>query len=84
MKQKLRSYEFWMSLASAVALVASLLGADVPYVREVCSAVIGLLVVIGIVKKPPASSETATVDSQNEQSGIAADESDDAAQQIDA
>ncbi len=54
LKEKLRSYEFWMSAASAIALVAGQLGADVPYVSEICSAVIALLVVIGIVKKPPS------------------------------
>lgn len=59
MKQKLKSYEFWMSLASAIALVAGTLGADVPHLQEICAAIVGLLVAIGIVKKPPTAAENA-------------------------
>lgn len=55
MKQKIKSYEFWMSLVSLVALIAGSLGADVPHLTEICTAIVGVLVAIGIVKKPPTA-----------------------------
>ena len=57
MKQKIKSYEFWMSLVSLVALIAGSLGADVPHLTEICTAIVGVLVAIGIVKKPPTANE---------------------------
>ena len=65
MKQKIKSYEFWMSLVSLVALIAGSLGADVPHLTEICTAIVGVLVAVGIVKKPPTTNES-KVDEQND------------------
>ena len=65
MKQKIKSYEFWMSLVSLAALIAGSLGADVPHLTEICTATVGVLVAVGIVKKPPSASES-KVDEQND------------------
>lgn len=65
MKQKIKSYEFWMSLVSLVALIAGSLGADVPHLTEICTATVGVLVAIGIVKKPPTAN-TAQNERQND------------------
>ena len=65
MEQKLKSYEYWMSLVSLIALVAGSLGADVPHLTEICTAIVGVLVAIGIVKKPPSASQPASSDACN-------------------
>ena len=67
MKQKIKSYEFWMSLVSLVALIAGSLGADVPHLTEICTAIVGVLVAIGIVKKPPTANTAQSI-GQNENS----------------
>ena len=66
MKQKIKSYEFWMSIVSLVALIAGTLGADVPHLTEICTAIVGVLVAIGIVKKPPNASETQNAESKDD------------------
>ena len=66
MRQKIKSYEFWMSIVSLVALIAGTLGADVPHLTEICTAIVGVLVAIGIVKKPPTSSETQNAESKDD------------------
>lgn len=66
MRQKIKSYEFWMSIVSLVALIAGSIGADVPHLTEICTAIVGVLVAIGIVKKPPNASETQNAGSEGD------------------
>ena len=66
MRQKIKSYEFWMSIVSLVALIAGSIGADVPHLTEICTAIVGILVAIGIVKKPPNASETQNAESKDD------------------
>ena len=53
MKEKLRSYEFWVSVISAVLIViqAMSLKIDIPHVTEITTAFLGALSVAGILKK---------------------------------
>lgn len=52
-KDKLKSYEFWVSVASAVMMLLQTISIkiDVPYINEVTMAFLSLLTVSGILKK---------------------------------
>ncbi len=62
MKEKLKSYDFWVSVASAVMVLLQTISIkiDVPYVNEITMAFLSLLAVTGILKKNSAK----TVESQ--------------------
>ena len=53
-KNRLRNYNFWISIFSAVLLIlqALKLEFDIAYINEIFTAVLGLLVVIGIISDP--------------------------------
>ncbi len=57
MKEKLKSYEFWVSVVSAVMVVLPSISLkfDLPYIQEAVMGFLGVLAVAGIVKKkdPP-------------------------------
>lgn len=57
MKEKLRSYEFWVSVFSAVLVVLQTLSTqiNIPHMTEVMTAFLGALCVVGILKKTPSS-----------------------------
>ena len=59
-KNRLTSYNFWVSIVSAVILIlqAFHFEFDIVYINEIVTAVLGLLVVIGIVNDPTKSSKT--------------------------
>lgn len=61
-KNRLTSYNFWVSIVSAVILIlqAFHFEFDIVYINEIVTAVLGLLVVIGIVNDPTKSSKTNT------------------------
>ena len=54
MKNRFTSYNFWISMVSAVLLICQALNLkfDIIYINEIATAVLGLLVVIGIVSDP--------------------------------
>jgi uncharacterized membrane protein len=58
-----RTYGFWMSLTAAILLVVqtilSRLGIeiDAPFVQEVISGILAVLVILGIIIKPKTSDE---------------------------
>lgn len=56
MKEKIKSYDFWVSVASAVMVLLQTISIkiDVPYVNEITMAFLSLLTVTGILKKSPA------------------------------
>ena len=51
---KLKSYGFWMSLASAVFVFLNTLGmkVDIPYLTQITTAFLGILAVAGIISRP--------------------------------
>ena len=54
MKEKFKNYGLWMSVASCIIMLLQACGLriDVPYVNEIISAVLGVLVVLGIISNP--------------------------------
>ncbi len=78
-KNRLTNYNFWVSIVSAVILILQALNIefDFMYVNEVVTAVLGLLVVIGIINDPTKSAsskktdvDTKVEDSKNEQENL--------------
>ena len=54
MKEKLRSYNFWLSVISAILVALSTINGElnIPYIDKVMTAVLGVFAVSGIVSKP--------------------------------
>lgn len=54
MKDKLKNYGFWLSLAGAIVIFLQAVGIriNVPYVNEIITAFMGILVVLGIISNP--------------------------------
>ncbi len=61
-KNRLTNYNFWISLFSASLLILQALKIefDVAYINEIFTAVLGLLVVIGIISDPTRTSVKST------------------------
>ncbi len=57
-KNRLTNYNFWISLCSAVLLILQAFNFkfDVAYISEIVTAILGLLVVIGIISDPTKTS----------------------------
>lgn len=58
LKEKLKNKGFWVSLVSAVVMILQAFGLkiDAPAVNEILTAVVGLLVILGIVSDPSSGS----------------------------
>lgn len=73
MKEKIKSYDFWMAVASALFVVLQAVGftTEIPYLREITTAFLGLLAISGFIVKPPSSQvqEDVSSDEQNAASG---------------
>ena len=72
MKEKLKSYEFWVSIVSAVMVVLQSLSLkfDLPYIQESVTRFLGILAVAGILKKsktPIGEENTPTEDKPTEE-----------------
>lgn len=54
MKYKLKSYNFWIGVISAIILLLQTLGAqlDMQYIDKVVNSFLGILAVVGILDKP--------------------------------
>lgn len=54
MKSKFRNYGLWISIISAVLMLLQAMGLkfDVPYVNEIITSVLGVLVTLGIISNP--------------------------------
>ena len=54
MKEKLKSYNFWLSVISAILVALSSINGElnIPYIDKVLTAVLGVFAVSGIVSKP--------------------------------
>ena len=59
MKEKLRSFEFWVSVFSAILVVLQTLSTqiNIPHTTEIMTAFLSALCVVGILKKTPSSGE---------------------------
>ena len=59
-KNKLTNYNFWISIVSAVLLILQAfdINFDIAYIDEIVTAVLGLLVVIGIISNPNKTNST--------------------------
>lgn len=68
-KNRLTNYNFWISIISAVLLIfqAFDIDFDIAYINEIATAVLGLLVVIGIISDPTKTfSKTESEEEKNE------------------
>ena len=63
-KNRLTNYNFWISIVSAVLLLLQAFDFefDVLYVNEILTAILGLLVVIGIISDPTKSGTESSVE----------------------
>lgn len=54
MLKRMKNYGFWISIVSAILILLQAFGLkiDLPYINEIVSAVLGLLVILGIVNNP--------------------------------
>ena len=80
MKEKLKSYEFWVSVISAVLVVLQTMSLkiDIPHITEVMTAFLGALCVVGILKKTKTSDEdTSNIAEDGEVKNEISDVSDD-------
>lgn len=59
MKEKIKTYDFWMAIASALFVVLQAVGftTEIPYLQEITTAFLGLLAVSGLIVKPPKAEE---------------------------
>lgn len=76
MKEKLRSKGFWVSLVGALLIFIQALGVkvDVPAVNEIVSALLALLVMLGIISNPsPKNGKETDTDGAAEQNGTESD-----------
>ena len=68
-KNRLTNYNFWISIVSAVLLILQALKIefDIAYINEIATAVLGLLVVIGIISDPTRYTVKDNMNSKNQQ-----------------
>lgn len=54
MKEKFKNYGLWVSLISSVLMILQALGLkfDVPYVNEIITSILAVLVALGIISNP--------------------------------
>ena len=71
-KNRLTNYNFWISIVSAVLLIlqAFHINFDIAYINEIATAVLGLLVVIGIINDPTKSLNATTKKDLEEQKEV--------------
>lgn len=76
-KNRLTNYNFWISIVSAVLLIlqAFEFHFDIMYINEIATAVLGLLVVIGIINDPTKNgkNENASANKKTEDVGVTED-----------
>lgn len=79
-KQAISSYNFWTTLAGALALIASAIGKafcvkiEEQIVTDIVMAVAGVLVAVGIVHKPADKTAETEQSSEDEGAGLQSDE----------
>ena len=74
LKDKIKSYSFWVSLASAIILILKILGnrfgfvIDETMVSDLFTALCSILVLLGIIVPPQNTQNTSSIDSKNQSS----------------
>lgn len=78
LKDKLKTKGFWIRIVSAVIVILQAFGLklDAPAVNEILTAVVGLLVIFGIVSDPSAVGGTAEDSPETDAGAEAPDEPD--------
>ncbi len=72
LKDRVKSYSFWVSLASAVILVIKLIGQkyglliDETFISDLFTAICGILVILGIIVVPKTETNSNCSDSNNQ------------------
>lgn len=72
MKEKLKSYSFWVSVASAIMAVLQIVFAklEIDVFNELTTAFLGVLVVAGIIDKPKGENDTPNVNTDEDNNQI--------------
>lgn len=71
MKEKFKSYKFWISVLAGVIVLINTLGAVFKFsvnevaITSIATAVLGLLVILGIVKKEEKSTKDEQIEQQS-------------------
>lgn len=71
-KKRLTNYNFWISIVSAVLLILQAfdISFDIAYINEIVTAVLGLLVVIGIINDPTKTGKDTNSNNQTSDNNI--------------
>lgn len=71
-KKRLTNYNFWISIVSAVLLILQAfdISFDIAYINEIVTAVLGLLVVIGIINDPAKTGKDINSNNQTSDNNI--------------
>lgn len=71
-KKRLTNYNFWISIVSAVLLILQAfdISFDIAYINEIVTAVLGLLVVIGIINDPTKTNKDSATENKSSNSNI--------------
>ncbi len=71
-KKRLTNYNFWISIVSAVLLILQAfdISFDIAYINEIVTAVLGLLVVIGIINDPTKTGKDINSNNQTSDNNI--------------
>ena len=77
-KKRLTNYNFWISIISAVLLILQAfdISFDIAYINEIVTAVLGLLVVIGIINDPTKTGKDASPSASSEEGNQTTQEND--------
>lgn len=72
MKERLKSYSFWVSIASAIMAVLQIIFAklDIDVFNELTTAFLGVLVVAGIIDKPKGGNDTPNINIDEDKNQI--------------
>ena len=75
-KNRLTNYNFWISIVSAVLLILQAFNFefDIAYINEIATAVLGLLVVIGIICDPTKTYTPSEGNTKNTEENICSEE----------
>ena len=72
MKGKFRNYGLWISIISAILMLLQAMGLkfDLPYVNEIITSILGVLVTLGIISNPSDGSGYSDKSSMIEDSAV--------------
>lgn len=67
MKEKIRSYDFWVSMIGGILIVVKLLfdRFDLPFAQEILTGFLGVMCAAGMIKKPSHANDAVTKEKPN-------------------